>query len=38
MSDDTITAIGDAVDNFKRQFETSDGHLLGDDSAADAAK
>ncbi|WP_030899886.1 F0F1 ATP synthase subunit alpha [Streptomyces sp. NRRL F-5126] len=38
MSDDTITAIGDAVDNFKRQFETSDGKLLGDEAPADSAK
>ncbi|NLU67126.1 F0F1 ATP synthase subunit alpha [Streptomyces sp. HNM0574] len=31
MSDDTLTALGDAVDSFKRQFETADGKLLGED-------
>ncbi|NUS87996.1 MAG: F0F1 ATP synthase subunit alpha [Streptomyces sp.] len=30
MSDDTIGALGEAVDSFKRQFETSDGKLLGE--------
>ncbi|MEU2688509.1 F0F1 ATP synthase subunit alpha [Streptomyces hygroscopicus] len=30
MSDDTIQALGEAVDGFKRQFETSDGKLLGE--------
>ncbi|MET9858577.1 F0F1 ATP synthase subunit alpha [Streptomyces smyrnaeus] len=30
MSDDTIQALGDAVDKFKKQFETSDGKLLGE--------
>ncbi|MER6143058.1 F0F1 ATP synthase subunit alpha [Streptomyces sparsogenes] len=30
MSDDTIAALGEAVDSFKRQFETSDGKLLGE--------
>src|SRR5919197_562504 len=29
MSDDTIQAIDDAVAEFKKQFETSDGKLLG---------
>jgi F-type H+-transporting ATPase subunit alpha len=38
MSDDTITAVGDAVEEFKRQFQTSDGKLLGDDASATAAK
>ncbi|GGO49533.1 ATP synthase subunit alpha [Streptomyces daqingensis] len=31
MSDDTLQALGDAVDAFKKQFETSDGKLLGED-------
>ncbi|GLV77389.1 F0F1 ATP synthase subunit alpha [Streptomyces hygroscopicus] len=31
MSDDTIQALGEAVDSFKRQFETSGGKLLGED-------
>ncbi|GAA2603168.1 F0F1 ATP synthase subunit alpha [Streptomyces axinellae] len=31
MSDDTIQTLGDAVDAFKTQFETSDGKLLGED-------
>ncbi|MDX3225456.1 F0F1 ATP synthase subunit alpha [Streptomyces sp. ME19-01-6] len=30
MSDDTLGALGEAVDSFKRQFETSDGKLLGE--------
>ncbi|MEU2606022.1 F0F1 ATP synthase subunit alpha [Streptomyces albus] len=30
MSDDTIQALGDAVEKFKTQFETSDGKLLGE--------
>ncbi|MFI7242262.1 F0F1 ATP synthase subunit alpha [Streptomyces qinglanensis] len=30
MSDDTIQMLGDAVDKFKTQFETSDGKLLGE--------
>lgn len=30
MSNDTIQALGDAVDKFKTQFETSDGKLLGE--------
>ncbi|GAA2342870.1 MULTISPECIES: F0F1 ATP synthase subunit alpha [Streptomyces] len=30
MSDDTLAALGEAVDSFKRQFETSDGKLLGE--------
>jgi F-type H+-transporting ATPase subunit alpha len=30
MSDGTLTALGDAVDAFKKQFETSDGKLLGE--------
>ncbi|EDY45952.1 F0F1 ATP synthase subunit alpha [Streptomyces sp. SPB074] len=38
MSDDTITAVGDAVEEFKKQFQTSDGQLLGDDASATAAK
>ncbi|WP_314177440.1 F0F1 ATP synthase subunit alpha [Streptomyces winkii] len=31
MSDDTIQELGAAVDAFKKQFETSDGKLLGED-------
>ncbi|WP_181765452.1 F0F1 ATP synthase subunit alpha [Streptomyces albidus (ex Kaewkla and Franco 2022)] len=31
MSDDTVQALGDAVNAFKKQFETSDGKLLGED-------
>jgi F-type H+-transporting ATPase subunit alpha len=31
MSDDTIQELGEAVDAFKKQFETSDGKLLGED-------
>ncbi|NJA57381.1 F0F1 ATP synthase subunit alpha [Streptomyces sp. NEAU-H3] len=38
MSDDTLTAVGDAVEAFKKQFQTSDGKLLGDDASATAAK
>ncbi|WP_407837202.1 F0F1 ATP synthase subunit alpha [Streptomyces sp. DSM 116496] len=34
MSDDTLTTIADAIANFKRQFETSDGKLLGEDVPA----
>lgn len=34
MSDDTITAISDAVAEFKKEFETSDGKLLGEDASA----
>lgn len=34
MSDDTIQSIADAITAFKRQFETSDGKLLGDDAPA----
>ncbi|WP_149562022.1 F0F1 ATP synthase subunit alpha [Streptomyces cacaoi] len=30
MSDDTIQSLGDAVDEFKKQFETADGKLLGE--------
>ncbi|MGW7350131.1 F0F1 ATP synthase subunit alpha [Streptomyces sp. NPDC054784] len=30
MSDDTIQSLSDAVDSFKKQFETSDGKLLGE--------
>ncbi|GHJ31427.1 ATP synthase subunit alpha [Streptomyces hygroscopicus subsp. sporocinereus] len=30
MSDDTIQALSEAVDSFKRQFETSGGKLLGE--------
>jgi F-type H+-transporting ATPase subunit alpha len=30
MPDETITAISEAVDTFKKQFETSDGKLLGE--------
>ncbi|WP_414506656.1 F0F1 ATP synthase subunit alpha [Streptomyces sp. NEAU-L66] len=38
MSDDTIGAISEAVDGFKRQFETSDGKLLGEDAPAGTSK
>ncbi|MCE0446227.1 F0F1 ATP synthase subunit alpha [Streptomyces tricolor] len=38
MSDDTIQAIDDAVAEFKKQFETSDGKLLGEDTPAAASK
>ncbi|NLU74825.1 F0F1 ATP synthase subunit alpha [Streptomyces sp. HNM0575] len=31
MSDDTLQELGEAVDSFKKQFETSDGKLLGED-------
>ena len=31
MSDDTLQALGEAVETFKKQFETSDGKLLGED-------
>jgi F-type H+-transporting ATPase subunit alpha len=34
MSDDTLTAIADAIADFKKQFETSDGKLLGEDVPA----
>jgi F-type H+-transporting ATPase subunit alpha len=34
MSNDTIQAIDDAVAEFKKQFETSDGKLLGEDAPA----
>jgi F-type H+-transporting ATPase subunit alpha len=37
MSDDTLTAVADAIADFKKQFETSDGKLLGED-APSAAK
>lgn len=30
MSDDTLQTLGEAVDKFKTQFETSDGKLLGE--------
>jgi F-type H+-transporting ATPase subunit alpha len=31
MSDDTVQALGEAVDAFKKQFQTADGKLLGED-------
>ncbi|WP_405612208.1 F0F1 ATP synthase subunit alpha [Streptomyces sp. NBC_01511] len=34
MSDDTVESISDAIAAFKKQFETSDGKLLGDDAPA----
>jgi F-type H+-transporting ATPase subunit alpha len=34
MSDDTLTAVADAIAEFKKQFETSDGKLLGEDAPA----
>jgi len=36
MSDDTLTAAADAIAEFKKQFETSDGKLLGEDAPAAA--
>jgi F-type H+-transporting ATPase subunit alpha len=36
MSDDTLTAAADAIAEFKKQFETSDGKLLGEDAPASA--
>ncbi len=36
MSNDTIQAIDDAVAAFKKQFETSDGKLLGEDAPSTA--
>jgi F-type H+/Na+-transporting ATPase subunit alpha len=38
MSDDTLQAVGDAIAAFKKQFETGDGKLLGEDAPAAAAK
>ncbi len=38
MSDDTLVAVGDAIAAFKKQFETSDGTLLGEDAPTTAAK
>jgi F-type H+-transporting ATPase subunit alpha len=34
ISDDTLQAVGDAIAEFKKQFETSDGKLLGEDAPA----
>jgi F-type H+-transporting ATPase subunit alpha len=34
MSDDTLQSVADAIAEFKKQFETSDGKLLGDDASA----
>ncbi|MFB7451119.1 F0F1 ATP synthase subunit alpha [Streptomyces sp. NPDC056194] len=34
MSNDTLTAVADAIAEFKQQFETSDGKLLGADAPA----
>lgn len=31
MTDDTIQELGEAVDKFKKQFQTADGKLLGED-------
>jgi F-type H+-transporting ATPase subunit alpha len=36
MSDDTLQAVSDAIAEFKKQFETSDGKLLGEDAPATA--
>src|SRR5690349_5145018 len=36
MSDDTLQAMADAVAEFKKQFETADGKLLGEDVPAAA--
>src|SRR3954470_2160034 len=38
MSNDTIQAIDDAIAEFKKQFETSDGKLLGEDTPATSGK
>ncbi|MGW5331613.1 F0F1 ATP synthase subunit alpha [Streptomyces bauhiniae] len=38
LSDDTLQALRDAIAEFKKQFETSDGKLLGDDTPASPAK
>jgi F-type H+-transporting ATPase subunit alpha len=38
MSDDTIQALTDAVNTFKKSFETSSGALLGDDAAVSTSK
>ncbi|MEV5969052.1 F0F1 ATP synthase subunit alpha [Streptomyces sp. NPDC048018] len=34
MSDDTLQSVADAIAEFKKQFETSDGKLLGEDAPA----
>ena len=34
MSDDTLQAVADAIVEFKKQFETADGKLLGEDTPA----
>ena len=34
LSDDTLQSVADAIAEFKKQFETSDGKLLGDDASA----
>lgn len=38
MSDDTLQSIADAITAFKRQFETADGQLLGDDAPVSTSK
>ncbi|GGX84744.1 hypothetical protein GCM10010510_32270 [Streptomyces anandii JCM 4720] len=38
MSDDTLQAVAEAIAEFKKQFETGDGKLLGEDTPAAAAK
>jgi F-type H+-transporting ATPase subunit alpha len=38
MSDDTMQSIADAITAFKRQFETADGKLLGEDAPVSTAK
>ncbi|HEX5594528.1 MAG TPA: F0F1 ATP synthase subunit alpha [Micromonosporaceae bacterium] len=38
MSDDTLQAVAEAIADFKKQFETGDGKLLGEDTPAAAAK
>ncbi|MFE9257526.1 F0F1 ATP synthase subunit alpha [Streptomyces sp. NPDC006879] len=38
MSDDTLQSIADAIAGFKKQFETSDGKLLGEDAPVSTSK
>jgi F-type H+/Na+-transporting ATPase subunit alpha len=38
LSEDTITSLKDAIDDFRRGFETSDGRLLVTDEAVSPAE
>jgi F-type H+-transporting ATPase subunit alpha len=38
MSDDTLTAVADAIAAFKKTFTTSDGKLLGEDAPVSVSK